>query len=164
MNTRSREGLLALACLLIAALVYWSADQIPVSLMAKISAGLVPKMIAVSLALVTCLHLIMTFKSVPEAEDEDSQGAMKMDVTESESEGFSVWRVLFSSMLLGLFILCLEQGWLGFWLSACLFTALGIVLLSEISVRSLVLATMISLLSVSLTVLLFTRVFTVILP
>lgn len=160
MNTRNREGLLALACLLVAALVYWSADQIPVSLMAKISAGLVPKMIAASLALVACLHLFMTFKSQPEAD----QGTMKTDVAESESEGFSACRVLFSSILLGLFILCLEQGWLGFWLAACLFTALGILLLSEVTVRSILLATIISLLSVSLTVLLFTRVFTVILP
>lgn len=164
MSSQKRESLLVFICVITAALVYWSADQIPVSLMAKISAGLVPKVIAVSLALLACLHLLlMVMKPSAKAMD-DNQSSAEHVVSPNGVEEFSILRVAVSVILLAAFILCLDQGWLDFWSAACLFTGTGILLMSELSVRSVMLAVVVSLICVSSTVLLFTRVFTVILP
>ncbi|ASJ73786.1 tripartite tricarboxylate transporter TctB family protein [Granulosicoccus antarcticus] len=166
MSVRYRESILVAISLVTAILVYWSADQIPSSLMAKISAGLVPKMIATSLALIACLHLLLIFKNRSEDADDVGDSPVSAGSDEGISEGgvFSLWRMVTSAVLLGLFILCLDQEWLSFWWAGCLFTAFGILLLSELSVRAVLMAVTVSLVSVSLAVLLFTRVFTVILP
>lgn len=160
MNNRTKELMLVVACLAIATSVYWSANQIPSSLLAKINAGLVPKIVAVSLILLAILHLISVFSANQTSNAQTSTSAID-DRTEHKDGRIRI-ALLVSFMMV--FILCLDFRLTEFWLLALGFVFLSVLAMSGVSSRSILLAASIAAVSVGATIVFFTKIFTVILP
>jgi len=160
MNNRTKELMLVVACLALATLVYWSANQIPSSLLAKINAGLVPKIVAVSLILLAILHLIFVFSANRTSNSQTSTSAID-DRTE-RNDGRIRIALLVSFMIV--FVICLEFRLTEFWLLALGFVFLSVLAMSGISSRSILIAASIAAVSVGVTIIFFTKIFTVILP
>ena len=153
MNLLAKETLLSLICFALAGLVYSAADQIPPSLLAQVSAGLVPKLLAVCLALLAAINLVLV--------------VFRTTVRIDPPAGFvnaGHYRMLVLLILLGLFTALLDQGLLRFPVAALAFVFTATLVLSRPHWRAVLIAAAIALLSVGLTVFVFTRVFTVILP
>jgi hypothetical protein len=151
MTSRTADISLGVTSLAIAALVYWSADQIPPSLIAQVSAGLVPKIVSVCLAGLALGQIWMTIR----------QGGGSLSASAASGRKLPV---LVTAILLGLFILLLDTGLIGFEGAGFLFVLASVMALSPRSLRSLLIAVAVAGISVAGTVILFTRVFTVILP
>lgn len=165
MNNRTKELMLVVACLAIATLVYWSANQIPSSLLAKTNAGLVPKIIAVSLILLAILHLIFVLSAnrtskTPTSNTQTSASAI--DERTQRNDGRIRIALLVSFMVV--FVICLEFRLTEFWLLALGFVFLSVLAMSGISSRSILTAASIAAISVGATIVFFTKIFTVILP
>ncbi len=165
MNNRTKELMLVVACLAIATLVYWSANQIPSSLLAKINAGLVPKIVAVSLILLAVLHLIFVFSANRTSNSQTSNSQTSTGAIDDRTErndGRTRIALLVSFMIV--FILCLEFRLTEFWLLALGFVFLSVLAMSGVSSRSILIAASIAAVSVGATIVFFTKIFTVILP
>lgn len=160
MTNRTKELMLVVACLVIATLVYWSANQIPSSLLAKINAGLVPKIVAVSLILLAILHLIFVVSANRTSNSQTSTSAID-DRTE-RNDGRIRIALLVSFMIV--FVICLEFRLTEFWLLALGFVFLSVLAMSGVSSRSILIAASIAAISVGATIIFFTKIFTVILP
>lgn len=165
MNNQTKELMLVVACLAIATLVYWSANQIPSSLLAKTSAGLVPKIVAISLILLAILHLIFVFSANRTSNTQTSNSETSTSAIDDRTErndGRIRIALLVSFMII--FVLCLELGLTEFWLLALSFVFLSVLAMSGISSRSILIAVSIAVVSVGATIVFFTKIFTVILP
>lgn len=156
----TKERLFLLACLVISALVYWSADQIPASLMDKFGAGLVPKILAVALAILSTLQFISgylfrkkkagTTQGVPPA---GSDGSL----------GFYV-RIAVVMLVFAAFIFVLDLEIVPFWVSGFVFVFIETFILAAKNLRGVIEATATAAISVGVIVVVLTQVFTVILP
>lgn len=160
MNKYLGETSVAVSSLVLAGLVYWSADQIPASLLAKISAGLVPKAVAIALAGLAILQLMLMFFSISKG----STDLGESEETDAKHDKNGWKRIVIISILLGVFVAILDWHLMDFSIAATIFVFLSIVTLSDVNTLSLLKAFVVSIATVGLTVAIFTQLFTVILP
>lgn len=162
-SARTQDILFVVVSLSIAGIVYWSADQIPPSLLAKISAGLVPKLVAVAMAGLALLYLFMQFGQSLRDPTGLALNADETLIGGDHSLGLNR-PVVKTSLLLGLYILVIQLDIAPFWLSSLAFVFASILALSVINARGILIAAALAAVSVSLTIVIFTQLFTVVLP
>lgn len=160
MSTLFKEVFLSVTCVVLAGLVYWSADQVPPSLLATVSAGLVPKVLSATLAVLAVLHLaVMFFKS-------ELAAPVHKNHVEPRSFGPSSGQIRVTLLLLLIcgYVAALNLALLAFTPASIIFVFAVVLLMTGLSRRNLFIAVITSGISVSITVFVFTKIFTVILP
>nr|WP_306264981.1 tripartite tricarboxylate transporter TctB family protein [Pararhizobium sp. IMCC3301] len=162
MRPGKSDVLLVIASIVLGVTVYWSADQIPPSLMSNISAGLVPKIIAIAMIALAILFLLLTYLNSPGGAS-TPPGAPVRWISGLKAPGASrpIW---ITSALLLVFLMAIEWKVLPFWLSGGLFCFLAVLALSSFSLKNIAISAAVAVLSIIVTLIVFTRVFTVILP
>ena len=123
--------------------------------MSPVSAGLVPKAVAIALACLAGMNFIGAIRH-------------RADDAAGPASGLDRWAALLSvcliSLTLFIFILVIELDLAPFWLSGFAFCSVAIFALSERTAWSALWAAVIAGVSIAITVVVFTQLFTVILP
>lgn len=155
-----KEITMAIFAFVIAGAVFWSADQIPPSRLSDINAGLIPKLVALVVAGLALLHVPLnlvkrrTIDLIEDARGRDEEG---------QSRG-NTRRMMLTVCLLGALVFLVEYEIVPFAFAGFFFVYCAVLALSELTLRSILKAGIVAGATMVFTVLVFTQVFTVILP